>query len=179
VLKYLAEQETSNHSTASTAAAVAQVCASNEEFRLRSAPHIKYLVSILYCFSTHQTLYRQNGQEAKLQRLLSPRFSMREILCNARTSISGTSSTAVCIRSSSQLLGQARTSTPQYRIYSNCSRSSLQLPGQPRAPSNPILCVANQAHHPFSFAPQSEHTTASQFPQLASNSNTLHNLRQL
>jgi len=42
--------------------------------------------------------------------------------------------------------------------------------------SNPILCVANQAHHPNYLALQSEPVTATQLPQLASNSNTLHNL---
>jgi len=40
---------------------------SNEEFPLRSAPRIKYLVSILCCFSTHQKLYRENEPESKLQ----------------------------------------------------------------------------------------------------------------
>jgi len=51
----------------------------------------------------------------------------------------------------------------------------LQLSPSKQTTSNPILCVATQAHHPSSFALQPEPTTASQFPQLASNSNTLHN----
>jgi len=69
---------------------------------------------------------------------------------------------------------QARTSIHQYCLYSNCSRSSLQAPttifSQASSPipcgrytaSNPILCVANQAHHPYYFALPSEPTTASQ-----------------
>ena len=53
---------------------------------------------------------------------------------------------------------------------------SLHYMGSLHATSNPILCEANQAHHPNFLALQSEPATATQFPQLASNSNTPNNL---
>ena len=109
---------------------------SNEEFPLRSAPRIKYLVSILYCFSTHQKLYRENERESKLHRreissIDSFRIDARD-LPSQRTCPSSTTATADCSRPSLQLFRQARTSIHQYCIYSYGSRSSLQLQRQAR-----------------------------------------------
>jgi len=56
---------------------------------------------------------------------------------------------------------------------------SLQYKVSLHATSNPILCEANQAHHPNFLALKSEPTNATQFPQLASNSNTLNNLQHI
>jgi len=94
----------------------------------------------------------------------------RECLAGAGTG----ASPADCSRPSLQLFRQARSSSLQCQIYSNCSRSSLQLPGNAKSPCEPHpLWTAHRFHH---FALQSEPTTASQFLQLASNSNTMHNL---
>ena len=87
-----------------------------------------------------------------------------------------TKATAHC---SSQVCSSSdtRTSSLQYQLYSNCSRSSLQLPGNTKSPCKPHpLWTVHRFHH---FALQSEPATASQFLQLASNSNTLHNLWHL
>jgi len=106
----------------------------------------------------------------------------RNELQSSSTKLQPSAVAQVCSSSDQQELPLHGTESTATAVDQVCSS-----PGHPRSPSNPvlcglytasnpILCVATQAHHPNSIALQSEPTTATQFPQLASNSNTLHTI---
>ena len=119
-------------------------------------------MSILYCFNTHQTLYRPNRHDyfsspsssaAQRTSILQykatadcsrPSLQLLAPWRQARTSLSGTASTVtavdqVCSSLDKQKLPLHGTKSTATAVDQVCSSRAIQEP-LPRAPSHPILC---------------------------------------